>query len=207
VIAAQRLTVSEAVPQGRLVVTFTMTSQEHSTEPGPVHGSPSPPSALLRLDSERPWESGSPQLRLLAAAIADALAGRAWDGPTMQSVWLRVVAEAEGRVGLNGRSLPADVDQELSRALLGPSMLDQVIGYTDDDGHFRPGIAALTPQEREAVNFWLSPNEEGKQRSAPEIRDLMDRKRRRYGLPLAIETVEGHLSRARRKLREMARAS
>lgn len=224
-IAPQRFTVSEPVPGGTLFLTYGLASRDiaggpdpkRDPQPGPVHSSPHTPSALLRLDSERPWESGSPALRLVAAAIADALAGRPWDGPTMQGVWLRVVAEAEGRVGLNGREIPGHWDPELRRALIGPSALDLVLGYTDDQTDWHPGLAALTPPERDAVEYWLSPpgqqelearlpgeSSDPSHRTAREVRDLMDRRRRRHGMPLAIKTVQNHLASARGKLRRCA---
>ena len=203
-IAAQRLTI------------FRVASREHRFHAGPVHDTPSPPSSLLALDSERPWEHGSPTLRLVAAMIADALSGNQGN-PTLQSVWLRVSAEAQGHVGLNGRSLPAECDEQLRTALLGSSGLDLVLGWTDDEATWHPGLADLTPPERDAVELWLSPPGQAElearqpsespdawHRTYREVRDLMDRRRRRRGMPLAIETVENYISRARGKLRRLA---
>jgi hypothetical protein len=135
----------------------------------------------------------------------------------VESVWLRVTAEAEGRVGLNGRELPAEVDDDLRRALLGPSALDLVLGYVNAHGEDVVGLAGLTPPEREAVEFWLSPpgqdeleaRQEGEstdpsRRTAREVRDLMGRRRRRHAALLAIKTVQNLLSSARGKLRRCA---
>lgn len=228
-IAEPRITLREPIQGGELVIHYAMSSRElaggpkrNDPQPGPGHAASSRPPGLLKLNgggrrSGQLWEAGAPALRLLAAAIADALAGRPWDGPIMQSVWLRVQAEAEGRVGLNGRNLPAWCDPALRRALVGPSALDLVLGYTNDGGEDVIGLAELTPPERDAVEWWLSPpssveleardeSETGDpwHRTAHEIRDLMDRRRRRRGMPLAISTVESYLSRARGKLRAAA---
>lgn len=244
-VIAQRVTVEEPLPKGkgRIRIHFAMSSQERTggpteqrSEPGGVHGAAWRPSSPLRLSSRRAHEGGSWDLRLALADLLDALEGhpqrpmldaegrplrdRAGEplvgGVVWQSVWLRVHAEAEGRVSLSGDQLPVALDPELRRRLIGPSVLDEILGYVDDDGHDVLGLAELTPPERDAVEFWLSsPSDEELgaraqdsrepcRRSAREVRDLMDRRRRRRGLPLAIETVEGYLSRARGKLRELA---
>jgi hypothetical protein len=164
-------------------------------------------SRSVPVPSPPPHPIGSPNMAWIEAWVEAVLAwGDASKGPGMaqfESDWLRVQARAEGSVGLAGK-LPVDVDPELRRQLLGPDAEDLVLGYAELDGSWRPGLGGLTPPEAEALRFWLMPNEDGDRRSAQEVRALMDRRRGRRGLPIALETVEGHLSRARRKLRELA---
>lgn len=211
--APRRRIYREAIKGGELIITFeelprkAPTKQEPSAE-GPVHQASAEPSSPLAS-----WD-----IRLVAADIADALAGQPLGGPIWQSTWLRVHAEAEGRVSLDGRGIPVEVDQDLRRKLVGPNALDDILGYASADGkQFVIGAAGLTEPERDAVNFWLSPpsdeelsyrrpldSEDLWHRTAREVRDLMDRRRGRRRMPLAIETVENYLSRARAKLRALA---
>ena len=158
---------------------------------GPVHEASVAPSSPLAS-----WD-----VRLAAADIADALAGHPLGGPIWQSTWLKVHAEEASRAWLAGAPLPAVA---LGSAVAAQDALDRVLGYVDTSGSFVPGLAALSVPERDAVELWLSPNDDGKRRSSKEVRDLMDRRRGRKGMPLAIESVEQYLSRARAKLRGLA---
>jgi hypothetical protein len=115
-----------------------------------------------------------------------------------------VLSQAQSRVGLSADQLPPELDADVRRALLGPDVTEVVLGYVERQGGFVPGLAGLTAPEREAMSYWLEPNEAGYIRKPEEIRDLMDRRRGRRGLPLAIKTVENNLSNARAKLRALA---
>lgn len=197
--APRRRIYREAIKGGEIVITFeelprkAPTKQEPERE-GPVHEAAAEPSSPLAS-----WD-----VRLWAADIADALAGHALGGPIWQSTWLRVQAEAAGRVSLAGEQLPVSVDPELRRELLGENPIDQIIGWTERNGTFIPGLAGLTPYERDVVFYSLDLGDHGERRSAREINDLMERRRGRRGAPLALETVEQYLSRARAKLRALA---
>lgn len=111
---------------------------------------------------------------------------------------------ARAPIGLSADRLPPDLHEAVRKALLAPDALDAVLGYTDLEGAWVGGLAGLTPPERDAISIWLSPNEAGEVRSATEVRDLMDRRRKRFGLPMAIETVEAYLSRGRAKIRRLS---
>jgi len=128
--------------------------------------------------------------------------------------WLRILAFAEGRVSLQASPVPVEVDSDLRRELLGPDVEDLVLGYTERSGEWVPGYAGLLQLEAEAFRCSLEarssdchqPDREhrGGMRCVVEVRNLIDRRRGRRGMPLSIETVETRLYRARSKLRAWA---
>ena len=152
----------------------------------------------------------TPELRVLLEWINDMLAAvnaphrvlPPWaDDEFRRGRMLQLQATSRGAVSLSHVPV-ADLDTALRRQLLGPDALEELLGYTDAAGHFVPGVAGLTPQERDAVWYSLDQGDDGRPRSLSAIRDLMDRRRsRRRGIPLALETVEQYLSRGRVKLR------
>jgi hypothetical protein len=142
---------------------------------------------------------------MLAAVAAPHRQLPPWSADEYRQVRMAQLQEAaRGPVGLSADRLPPDLDEAVRVALLGPDLLDAVLGYTDLEGAWVGGLAGLTPPERDAINYWLTPNEAGEVRSAEEVRDLMDQRRKRFGMPMAIETVEAYLSRGRSKIRRLS---
>lgn len=177
---------------------------------------------MKRAEKPSDWkgrDQGDPrrvaELRVLLEWVNDMLAAASsphrqlppwWDDEYRRGRMLQLQAGTRGAVSLS-TALAADLDVALRQQLLGPDALEELLGYTDADGAFTPGLAGLTPQERDAIWYSLDLGEDGRPRSLSAIRDLMDRRRnRRYGLPLAIESVEQYLSRGRVKLRKMLAA-
>jgi hypothetical protein len=138
-----------------------------------------------------------------------------WASPEYrESILALIVANAGGYVGLAGGLVPQEVDPDLRRELLGPDVEDLVLGYAERGGEWVPGYAGLLEVEAEAFRYSLElrseechqPDREhrGGLRCLTEIRDMVDRRRGRRHLPLAIETVENRLSAARGRLRRWA---
>lgn len=128
-------------------------------------------------------------------AKGDLVAGR----DQVETAILRELALADGKLSPAARILPADTDPRLLRLFSLPpgEATQQLLGYVDEDGAWHPGEAMLTDREAQAMYLLL----EGMDLVA--IRNAMDQRRRRRGLPLSIRTVEDHLTNARRKLREL----
>ena len=128
--------------------------------------------------------------------------------------WLRALEYAEGRTSLSSSPVPPDIDRELRRELLGPDVEDLVLGYAERSGEWVMGYAGLSAVDAEAFRYSLElrgedchqPDREhrGGMRCLVEIRDMVDRRRGRKGMPLAVETVENRLSAARTRLRRWA---
>jgi len=171
------------------------------------------------------WERGEglrvliDELAVLLAWVDAALScGETHHGAGLaqfETRWLRILDRAEGRVGLSSSPVPADVDQDLRRELLGADVEDLVLGWTERSGEWVTGRAGLPQVEAEAFRYSLEPcsgdcrrpdrEHRGGMRCLFEVRDMVDRRpgghRSRRGMPISIETVESRISRARSALR------
>lgn len=159
-------------------------------------------------------------LRWIEAALGSADAPGRWREAAWaadeyrEHVLALIVANAGGNVGLAANFVPPDLDRELRQELLGPDVEDLVLGYAERSGEWVTGYAGLTEVEAEAFRYSLEqrgenchqPDREhrGGMRCLVEVRDMVDRRRGRKGMPLAVTTVENRISAARSKLRRWA---
>ncbi len=131
-----------------------------------------------------------------------------------ETVLALIVANAGGYVGLAADLVPRELDPDLRRDLLGPDVEDLVLGWAERSGEWVMGYAGLPQVDAEAFRYSLEPRSEqchqpdrehrAGLRCLVEVRDMVDRRRGRYGMPLSVETVESRISRARSALRRWA---
>lgn len=120
---------------------------------------------------------------------------RIWVNPAAeaeyQSAVLRALAEEAGEFSVDRLPVPEQLRPLF--ALPNPQGIHAILGHWEDDV-WHPGLAGLSDRECEAL--WLYMHD----LKLKDIRDTMDRRRGRFGLPLALATVESYLARARGKL-------
>jgi len=201
-IATARVTVVEPIPEGKLVILYSVdrTSARPRSRRNPRHPRGD---AFATWEPAWPWQV-EPELALLLAFV-DIVEAHSGDPATMEALYASALRRLEAREqGLltaadrrrDGQPVYAMTDEV--RALFGrPDPIRALIGGSEDE-HWKPGLAMLTPSEREAL--WLHLH--GLSRAAIALA-MAPARTKRFGregaLPLA--TVSKYLWRARVKLR------
>ena len=221
-IAQQRVTVSEPCQGGVLVIAYAMTKPASRDV-----RSPFPPAWPWQVEPELQLlrafvdiVEGHASLGQRVGPCLECSGGgcetcggsgqrsHAGDGEAMAAAFetalRRLEAQQEGRLSAADRrraGQPIYAMTDELRALFGqPDPIRALVGGPDGRGRWRPGLAGMTPSEREA--YWLHLH--GLSRAAIAL-SLAPQRRRRFGREgaLPLDTVSKYLWRARVKLRKV----